>query len=244
MTLDIFPADNISPDFSWAKNTDTVFWDMDLVLYEPCHKFIRTCWKSSYRTAMELIPGLNAKQAIGLAQQSWEKHHSGYDFIFKDYNIDPNEVLHVWHKNLDESFIKPASNEFLEKIQQSAKKHILITHGSRSWSNRVLKQANVKDFFPDKHIISIEDMYPYKKSTHTEPYSMALDIAGCNPENTPMIEDTQFNLQKAKELSLKTAAVYQKPNAIQQAYTDYMLQTPEMFLEQIIEAKNNLTLKL
>ena len=226
----------------WASNTDTMFWDMDLVLYEPCEEFLRTCWKSSYKTALHFLPHLTVKQAITLSRASWEKYYSGYDFLVDEHGGDIHEVLHTWHANLDESFIKAMEINFLEKMQQAAKKHFIITHGSRKWSQRVVNQRAIRDFFPDENIISLEDIFPYKKSVSTIPYEMALEKAGCDPRYTPMTEDSQINLPKAKEMNLMTIAVHQKNNAIKAEGTDYIFETPEILLNHVIAAKKNPTL--
>jgi FMN phosphatase YigB (HAD superfamily) len=229
-------------DFSWAADTDTMFWDMDLVLYKPHAKFIRTCWTSSYKTALKFLPHLTAREAILLSQKSWEEHHSAYDFLIKEHNFDQEKVLTVWHDNLDESFMTQADDSFVEKMFLAAKNHVIITHGSKPWTHRVLKQRNLQAPFPDKHIISFEDIFPNKKNVSTLPYTIAIDRTGCIPQHTPMIEDSQINLKKAQDTGLITIAVHQKPGTPQQIYTDYMLQTPEILLDHIIDAKKSRTL--
>lgn len=221
------------------KDIKVFVWDMDGVIYRFGEPFWHACRMSAATLAMEYIPGTTLERALEMSKESWDKYHSSYDFLHKDYQLDQETLVQRFHENLNIDFIPPLSNDFFQAMDACKVKHVVLTQGSRPWAHRIMKKTTAEKVFTDNDIITIEDFPTFKKATHVEPFLMACKKAGCTPHEAVMIEDFKKNLVFSKRTGMTTTLVHSDEE--KDEHVDHHFDTPIDFMRYFAAEKQQLS---
>lgn len=182
-----------------------VVWDLDNTLYRFNSLVIHAFDLAFARVAVESGAPLTVEEASALARQSYIEHGFGGRVFMDRYGMDRATLHHRYHGYVDEKVIEGCDETRALFEKSDGLDHILLTHGSRSWADRVLQHIGLRDYFPDDRILALEDYGFRQKNEAPAAFEAALDRLGMDAASTLMVEDTQPNLKIPHGMGMMTA---------------------------------------
>lgn len=189
------------------SNIKAIIWDLDNTLYRFSELFEDACNHIAGRTARALGLDFDDDTAKAMAEQSFVEHGYSMRVFIDEHGLARDDVHHEFHRHLDEKILEK-SHELVETFKNHDLDHILVTHGSRHWAERVLKHIELRQFFPDDRIFGLEDYHYNKKDESDYVFQMAHKMLGHEAHEIIMAEDTARNLVYPYELGMKTVLVH------------------------------------
>jgi len=193
-----------------------IIWDLDNTLYRFDQAFINACNHAAAKTICTLIPDLSFDQALDQAEKSYQEHgFSGHSFV-NHYGGNYQDYHFTFHETIDEKILQ--HNEEMNRLMADLNlPHAIITNASRHWAHRALNHLGLRDFFPDDHIIPLEDSAFEPKARSRKPFEMACAKLNLKTADVLMVEDTARNLKVAKDMGMTTVLIHHghKPEAEQ-----------------------------
>lgn len=187
----------------------TIIWDLDNTLYPYTEQQIEHWHAATLQAARDLGVSISNEAGMQMARESYNKHNYSSKTFVDTYNLCPQEMHRNMFPHTDETLLpvcELTQNAF-QDVQHCD--HVILTHASRNWAERVLKHLGLRDFFKDDLIFGLED-YGYEEKHHSNKGIIgALDATGTDPEHALFAEDSLQNLKKAKNALVQTAYLHQ-----------------------------------
>ncbi|PJB72264.1 MAG: hypothetical protein CO093_03340 [Alphaproteobacteria bacterium CG_4_9_14_3_um_filter_47_13] len=214
---------------------DGIIWDLDNTLYRFEGDFEQLCHIAAAKAALKGGLDMSHEQALALCLESYEIFGHSYHLFIERYDIDRTQIHIDFHSFMDKKLIRK-SLDLVTIFETTPFDHILVTHASREWATRALLQIGLKDFFPDTHIIPIEDINFMRKSDSRVPFERALTLLNLPPEKVVVVEDIAANLHIPKKMGIGTVLVhYGNPPRPMPDYIDNHYHNALEFLMERIE---------
>lgn len=182
-----------------------VIWDLDNTLYR-LDEALYTAFDHAFaRAVIAAGVDLEFSEAAALARESYREHGFSGETFIRQYGLSRAQLHYDYHGMVDEKIIT-ACLDTVALFEALPQKHVLLTHGSRDWAQRVLTHLGLSSFFTD--ILALEDYAFEQKHESARPFLAALDKLGTPREKTLMVEDTTRNLRIPHGLGLQTALIH------------------------------------
>lgn len=191
-------------DFSAIRG---VIWDLDNTLYRFDAMFEEACNRAAAKTICDMVEGLTYEEAFAAAEESYNTHGYSGKALIARYNLAYSDYHFPYHETIDETILQK-NDDMLRALAALDRPQVIVTNASRHWAEKVLAHLGMKQFFPDTHIISLEDSEFEAKAHSPRPFVMAQDILGCLPQNIVVVEDTVKNLSVPKSMGFYTALIH------------------------------------
>jgi HAD superfamily hydrolase (TIGR01509 family) len=218
-------------------NIDLILWDLDGVLYvKDMGEFNIEPLNIIFGKAINnLDSNISATEGLNIIKKYYfENPVKFYSNIQRDYGIDKYKLDFEFHKLLvDELYYK--SNDYIEKeysdiLKSFDARQIVVTQSNKVWTDEVLKEANLVDFFDE--IISSKVTLEKPKIDDNSLYLDICNEMNVSPEKAVMIEDSCKNLKAAKKHGLKTV-LFNYGRDSREDYVDYQYRDIRDFLSKI-----------
>jgi putative hydrolase of the HAD superfamily len=216
-----------------------IIWDLDNTLYRVDEAIYHAFNIAVARAVIASGVDIKLSEATKMGQDSFIKHGFSGQVFIDEYNLD-HEKLHLdLHDHIDETIIK-SSQRTIELFQKIALNHVLVTHGSGDWAQRVLDHLGIKKFFPDGHIFPFERYGFQKKSECGEIFKISGKYLNTNNQNIVVIEDTVENLRIPSEMGMMTVLIHHGSKASKAPdFVNYSCNNVVDILEKIISDKRS-----
>lgn len=191
-------------DFSAIRG---VIWDLDNTLYRFDTVFEDACNSAAAKTICGMVDGLTFEEAFAAAEESYNTHGYSGKALIARYNLAYSDYHFPFHESIDETILA-RNDAMLNALARLGRPQVIVTNASRHWAEKVLTHLNMKSFFPDTHIIPLEDSEFEAKAHSKRPFVMAQDILGCPMQNILVVEDTVKNLSVPKSMGFHTALIH------------------------------------
>lgn len=207
-----------------------IIWDLDNTLYRGGAVVDHAVSLAQARAAISRGADLEMDEAVRMAQESYEHNGFGGQVFIDRYGIDLHDFHIEYHGLIDEKIIEK-SHETARRFEAIARNHILITHASRGWAQRVLDHLGLLKWFPPERILAMEDYNFRRKNECPSSFTQALSRLGTPPDCTMMVEDLPRNLRIPHEMGLTTVYIHHgRKNDPLPPYIDYAVaNTEELF---------------
>lgn len=215
------------------RNLEGLLWDLDNTLYRLDELLEEAFNIAVAHAAQDCGLSMPFDDAVTMARRSFaETGYSGRYFI-TEHGIDRDLLHHRFHDHLDETVIVK-SVELQQSLDRQDLTHALITHGARTWAERVLQHLGLRSFFPDGHIFALEDYAFEKKHESRRPFTTALDRTGTAAARTVIIEDLAENLKIPHEMGLGTVWLHHgRPPAAVPDHVDFCCANALEFMQHL-----------
>ncbi len=154
---------------------------------------------------------LTYKEAYALKVESLNKHGIGFVEFCDRFGMSHKEWHHLYHESLDANLTAPTplTARHLEGFPVNV---VILSHASRGWIDRKLRDFAIKKMFPDEKIFAFEDVGYNPKSNGGEAYRILCGKMSVAPEETVMVDDSLSNLISAKKAGMNTVLITQGKN--------------------------------
>ena len=184
-----------------------IVWDLDNTLYRFNQLFEDACNHIAGRVVRNLGLDMDDEEAKALATKSFNTTGYSMRVFLEEYGLC-RDAMHIeFHKHLDEKILE-RSLALVELFERSDLQHLIVTHGSRSWAERVLDHIELRPFFPDERILGLEDYDFRKKDESTFVFEKAMEMLNCQAHEMLMAEDTVRNLHHPHAMGMTTVLVH------------------------------------
>lgn len=184
-----------------------LIWDLDNTLYRFDQAFEKACNIAAARTVQKLLPDIPYDEALATAEQSYASHgYSGRTLVEK-YGLAYSDYHFLYHDTIDESILEK-NEAIVMALADIALPNVLITHASRGWAERTLRHLSMEDYFPLDKIIALEDTNFEGKAYSRAPFIKGLELLNLSPEEVLVVEDTDKNLIRPKEMGMTTVLIH------------------------------------
>lgn len=194
-------------------------WDLDNTLYRYEAMTLHHGAVAAAHLARELGVDLPLDDLILRGEESVNQYGTSYHYMVHEFGI-PEATAHLeFNKRLDVNLVAKKNHEIVEAFTHHPGQHVLLTHASRDWAERMLEHLGLSAFFPSAHILPIEEVGYARKNLGPEPFQQALAKLGLPAGEVAMLEDSAINLVHAHALGLWTAYIHHgKPLSPQPDY--------------------------
>lgn len=187
------------------KHAKAILFDLDgtLIDSEICHY---KCWNSllalfgehlEYDVYMKYYSGVALKVN---AQKLIEEYRLD---ITLDEMAEKREAMMLDTFEAEDIGQMPYADEIVTHFNQLNVPLVLVTSSSTAEVAVILKKIRIKNVF--QHIITRDDVSHAKP--HPEPYTRAVQLLGCKPQDCIVIEDTKTGIDSAKSAGITCIAV-------------------------------------
>ncbi len=184
-----------------------IVWDLDNTLYRFNQLFEDACNHIAGRVVRNLGLDMDDEEAKALATKSFNTTGYSMRVFLEEYGLC-RDAMHIeFHKHLDEKILE-RSLALVELFERSNLQHLIVTHGSRHWAERVLDHIELRPFFPDERILGLEDYDFRKKDESTFVFEKAMEMLNCQAHEMLMAEDTVRNLHHPHAMGMTTVLVH------------------------------------
>lgn len=184
-----------------------IIWDLDNTLYRLEQAHIKAFNIAIARAAIAAGVDLDFSHAVELAARSYiERGQSGRIFI-EEYGAKPQDLHYTFHHYIDEKIIE-ACRRTQDLFASTPVSHALVTHASKEWAQRVLKQIGLTQWFPDDRLFALETFGFRHKYESPVAFDAAARIIGLDADSIMMVEDVHANLRIPYELGMTTALIH------------------------------------
>lgn len=190
-----------------ASSIRGIIWDLDNTLYRFDAVFEEACNRAAAKTICDMVEGLSFEDSFAAAEESYNTHGYSGKALIARYNLAYSDYHFPYHEAIDETILQK-NDAMLRALAALGRPQVIVTNASRHWAQRVLVHLGMKEFFPDTHIIALEDSDFEAKAYSPRPFSMAQDIIGCMPQHILVVEDTVRNLSVPKDMGFHTALIH------------------------------------
>lgn len=217
-----------------SKSIKAIIWDLDNTLYPFNDDFMQACNIGAAKAAQEMGADIEFNEARRIAAEGFKKYGVGYQVFVEQFGFDAHEFQTRHLANIDISDI--VSCDILPNVIRNIPvKHAVLTHGSKSWSDRILTKLGIRDVFGN-NLFGQEDVNYNKKNDGPEPFEIVLSALGLEPHETVMAEDSPQNLVYAKKLGMTTVLITQGSDKTSE-YADYTYEKAVDFLKDFNNGK-------
>lgn len=217
------------------KNIKAIIWDLDNTLYEFTNEFYHAVNIAAAKAAIKAGLNLPLDKATKIARQSYLAEGQSKAWFIRDYGMDPVQMHHDIHEEIDEKLIRPCP--YLPPLFAQLKtKHVIVTHASVNWGKRILDHIGLRPHFADTHIIGLETADFAYKNKSPKMFEIAMAQTNTPIDQTLVVEDREDNLIIPKEMGLRTALITREntpkplPNHI-----DISFNKSHLLLENILQ---------
>ena len=121
-------------------------------------------------------------------------------------NFEAQMLADWWADGLDFARYLTPNPTLIDSLRRSPLKLVAFTNAPRRYALKVLEALQLREFFPDERIFSVEDTMPVCKP---EPAAFAavLEKVGSTASESVMIEDSMKNIRAAKQIGMRTVLV-------------------------------------
>ena len=102
------------------------------------------------------FPDMSYETALDIAKKSHDEHGYSAHLFIRDHGLDYPAYHEEFHHHVDEKIIA-RNDAMIGALGRLALPHVIVTHASREWAERVLGHLGLIDFFPAEKIIALED---------------------------------------------------------------------------------------
>lgn len=185
----------------------TVLWDLDNTLYR-VNEAIYNAFDTGIAHAVRAAGvDLELDEAVKISRRSFlETGYSGHVFI-EQYGLDRDKLHFDAHSFINEKLIE-ACSETRQLFEEVTLDHVLVTHGSGLWAQKVLAHLGLDHHFPAGRMLALEDYDFQRKSESRRAFEIALERSGRQAEETLFVEDTLDNLRIPHEMGMGTALIH------------------------------------
>lgn len=182
---------------------DTLIFDLDDTLYPPS----TGVWDAIGDRINQFIQGyldLPPESVPVVRDELFHKYGTTLRGMQIVYGIDPYQYLNYVHNIPLDDYLQPnpALRNVLSRIDA---RMVIFTNSDQNHALRVLDRLGLAGIF--ERIIDVMDVAPYCKP-QPEAFRLALDILGNpDPARCVMIDDSQRNVDAARELGFHTILV-------------------------------------
>ena len=141
----------------------------------------------------------------------WLAIRSEYTLVEKwqaEFSFDFPAFHAHFHELCDERIVVGESEGVAEAMRGMPLPQVILTHGCLPWARRVLDFIGVGALFPDERVIDLEAAGYVFKHAGVDPFLLAAQRLGIDPEAAMMVEDSARNLKHAHALGMHTALVH------------------------------------
>ncbi|MBI4032005.1 MAG: HAD hydrolase-like protein [Proteobacteria bacterium] len=184
-----------------------IIWDLDNTLYRLEQAHIKAFNIAIARAALASGVDMDFSRAVELAARSYiERGQSGRIFI-EEYGVKLQDLHYTFHHYIDEKIIEACrrTQDLFAEIHVS---HALVTHASKEWAQRVLKQIGLTQWFPDDRLFALETFDFAHKYESTVAFDAASQAMNLDADRIMMVEDVHANLRIPYELGMTTALIH------------------------------------
>ncbi len=190
-----------------ASSVRGIIWDLDNTLYRFDTIFEEACNRAAAQTICKMVAGLTYDEAFSSAVESYAQHGYSGKSLIAQYNLEYRDYHFPYHESIDETIL--AHNDNMNRaLGALGLPQVIVTNASRYWAEKVLTHLGMKKFFPDTHILPLEDSDFEAKAHSPCPFAMAQSIIGFLPQNILVVEDTVRNLSVPKSMGFQTALIH------------------------------------
>lgn len=183
-------------------------WDLDNTLYRYQDVSLDSGALIAAHMAQERGIKLSTDELVQQSHLSYKTYGTSYHFLIHDFGCDENEVHQDFHDRMDLSAIARKNHDVAAAFRQHKGEHVLLTHASRRWAERVLQFQDLTEFFPPERILPVEEVGFARKNLGTASFEIALSRLGTRIEETAMIEDSLVNLVHPYQMGLWTVYIH------------------------------------
>ncbi|MCB9988299.1 MAG: HAD family hydrolase [Rhodospirillales bacterium] len=190
----------------WCAQSWGIIWDLDGTLYcDDTPEMDDASKKAATQSIMDLCQDIDFQTAESLALNCYGEYGASIEHCFAPHNINEKDLHILYHAILDASSIS-YSEDVVAGFSQlyNSFRHVLLTHASGQWAQKVLERLQLTEFFPAERVIALENVGFCKKTEGTSPFLLALKTLGSPPDRTIFIDDHEENLAVAASLGIHT----------------------------------------
>ena len=182
-----------------------VIWDLDNTLYKDHTPEMDEAYEvAGAQAALDCGAPLSFEDAKRFAHESYERGQAYLEAFVEKFAIDKNKYHQRYHELIDHTKIEIPSNigELFQNLGIS--NHVLVTHGSRQWAERVIPYLGVEKWFPSDRIVTLEECGFEKKSASKLPFKRGIEILGLSADSIFVVEDSFANLSVPSQMGMRT----------------------------------------
>ena len=209
------------------KSIKGIIFDLDYVLYKAKPKSSSLLKASLKNKILEKVNGRLSEKELTSFVQTALKEGAFPSKNVLDETLDYNQIIDEAYQKIDlDDYLEEVSNlrGILDKCVQKNIPMVIISHGSRSWIDRVLKYLDLEGRF--SHIFSKEDMMVFGwKNTNSEIFEQALKVLKLSSYEVVILDDRVEMLEIPYHMGMYTVQISgnQSLNSVHFHYQDAAL---------------------
>ena len=187
-------------------------FDLDNCLYQ-YDENAEALFTEAYARTLEHF-GIEASEDFSkIVNHNMTHDHDAMREIFADLGVCFDTFHDVAHKFAidifrDRVYAPPGLTELFNAIAPENK--VILTHGSRAWSEAMLTKIGVRHTIHDDHILSIDhdEIAGQRKDKSPAPFEIAADRLGAHPSELVFFDDLPENHVHANALGMRTVLIH------------------------------------
>jgi putative hydrolase of the HAD superfamily len=215
-----------------------IIWDLDNTIYKYEGEYQPVFCHAAAMAALDNGFDASFDEAFALAMDGAQNYKLSNHHFLNTHNMPIEQYHHDFHTYINEEDIVTLCDEVHPKFgalfEKKSYKHYILTHGAKEWANRALKALGLREHFEEDMIVGLECVDFVKKHQCHSPFNLVLERMGEKPEHVVMVEDSIENLEKPKELGVKTVWIHHglKKEELP-SYVDHSYETVVEFLDKL-----------
>ena len=202
--------------YTAASQIKGAIWDLDGTKYHFMPGFYEACDKATVKAAREVwaqhLPHEPIPDDASLqrrATQSYADHKLSYMFLVLEHKIPQDALHHNYHRHAPMHLVGQTPNLRDSFTKVSHLQHIIYTHADARWTEEVLERCNLREFYPDERIVTVERVNFARKNEVRDGFDHCARVLGLPLNQLAMIDDTPECLAIPKELGMQTVLITQ-----------------------------------
>ena len=208
------------------RRIETWLFDLDNTLYPPTLGLLDQVDRLMTAFIVQAL-GVGCERADFLRRHYWQAHGATLTGLVAEHGVDPDDFLSACHR-LDLSDLTPDAR-LGRAIAALPGRRIIHTNAPRHHAERVLETLGLGDHF--EQVIALEDT-GYTPKPAAEAHAVAVDLGGCTPDATAMIDDTAHNLHHPAAMGMTTIWLSHDPGPPRPDHVHHEINDLAGFLER------------
>lgn len=186
--------------------------------------------------------GLGLQDALDLIRESMALRATPFQLLIERHGVDWDSLHLAYNQRVDRGIVNPIPQlpACLAALGSTAA-HCILTHSHMLWASDCVDLNNIRPWFPDQRIVTLEMYKEEPKHVGTKGFELALSrLGGPDPKDTVFTDDTPANLVTAKKMGMQTvwSSHGRTLPAAFIAYVDHVAHDACEFLQTQIAAHN------
>jgi len=230
-----------------------VVFDLDGTLYTPSDALNECQVESAIVAAQNQLPQFEKDEIRNMVMVSREQYRGSLNIFVVEHGAKMPNL----RRDQFAGMIKNTSNGFfgvdailknrLDELHQNVGM-VIGTHGSHAWTEHVLSELDISEFFPTAQHITKGDVDNIGKNVGPQMCDACLDVLGAPETEGPsrrgegyaVVEDTMENLKSFKERGMMTIFIRRESSHLLDDdiadYVDVVVKEGDLAIEAILDS--------